>query len=98
MEQLRDRAARVVCGQVIKDRKRKALVSEEISPKKLKMTYAEVDEGLKTIALDEKEVDKAFNMLVSRTSQDLRRFVNLEHGRCFGCVLFVQLVHFRGPS
>jgi hypothetical protein len=79
---LKGLAVRVVCGQIVKDRKRKAS-GDDVPPKKLKVTRQEVDAEMEKAELDQTVVDQAFDELLSKRAVKHENYVNLEHGNFF---------------
>ncbi|KAI6191900.1 TRNA-intron lyase [Aphelenchoides bicaudatus] len=77
-EKLRDRATRIVCGQLIKERKRKAN-NDDVPAKKRKVTPKEIEAELQTTSIDVEAVENAFEELVSKRSVKSENFVTLEH-------------------
>lgn len=71
----------MVCGQIIKDRKRKKFTDEEVPAKKFKVSREEVDAELETAELDQTLIDQAFEGLVSKKTVKYENYVNLEHGK-----------------
>lgn len=78
---LRNQAARIVCGQIIKDRKRKASdVDELTTSKKMRVTRQEVENEMKIAKLDEQQIENAFHELMSKQNVKTDNYSNLEHG------------------
>jgi len=73
-------ASRIVCGQIIKDRKRKATDGDgEIPAKKMRVTHEEVNAELQNVTLDEEVVNKVVDELLSKRSAINEKVVNIEH-------------------
>ncbi len=73
-------AVRIICGQIVKDRKRKAFGGDEVPAKKLKVTPNEVKTEMETADLSEEQIGNVFEDLVSKRGIKLENFVNIEQG------------------
>lgn len=77
---MRNQAKRIVCGQIIKDRKRKA-GDDDVPAKKRKITHEEIEAELQVTEIDAEAVENAFDTLLSKRTLKPKNFVSLEHGK-----------------
>jgi hypothetical protein len=93
---MRNQAERIVCGQIIKERKRKAC-NDEVPAKKRKVTSEEIEAELQVAVIDKEAIENAFDELLSKRSFKSDKFVSIEHGKL--CRSFwINSSNFRSSS